>query len=130
MAHSKLRAGPGVRILDTPLSSIAEFENWKHSVLYSLRLDGTCQEFINVEFGKKTKLKPNRNLRNDSEHAENPKSAVEKCADVDFMLAQIANFCPLIPHNDIVKDCGRGAPDIRLRSGFLGYPVTGYQVAG
>ena len=105
MAHSKLRSGPGVKILDEPLTSIAAFENWKHSVLYSLRLDGECNDYIDIEFGKKTKNNPHRDLQNDPATKENGKTAARKAQDVDFMLAQIANFCPKIPRNDIIKDC-------------------------
>ena len=101
---SKLRIGPGVKVLDEPLRSIAEFENWKHSVLYNLRLDGDFKNYLSVDFGIKTKLKPNRSLVDDTT-GENKKTAAQKCEDVDFMLSQIAQYCPTIPHNDIIKDC-------------------------
>ena len=31
---SKVNLGKSVRVLDTPLKSIAEFETWRYSVLY------------------------------------------------------------------------------------------------
>ena len=57
---SKLRLGPGVRVLETQLRSIAEFETWRHSVLYNLRLDGDFKEYIapGYQFGPKTNAKP------------------------------------------------------------------------
>ena len=106
MSVSKLRIGPGVRVLDEPLLSIADFENWRHSVLYNLRLDGDFKNYINLVFGKKTRQNPNRELTNDTSGPEaDRKTAADKCADVDFMLAQVVQFCPKIPHNDITRDC-------------------------
>ena len=106
-SNSKLRIGPGVKILDQPLRSIAEFENWKHSVLYNLRLDGDFKPYLrpNLKFGKKTKAQPFRDFKPDTS-GENQRTAEEKCDEVDFMLDQIAQFCPKIPHNDICRDCG------------------------
>lgn len=103
---NKLRIGPGVKILEEPLKSIAEFENWRHSVVYNLRLDGEFKPYLkeDFEFGVKTKLKPSRNLKDTT--GENAKTKEEKCSEVDFMLEQIAQYCPKIPHNDIVRDCG------------------------
>ena len=75
--------------------------------LYSLRLDGDYKEWLkpNAKFGKKTALKPYRDLVNVGT-GENTVTAETRCNDVDFMLEQIAQYCPKIPHNDIVKDCG------------------------
>lgn len=101
---SKLRIGPGVKVLDEPLRSIAEFETWRHSVLYNLRLDGDFKSYISIVFGKKDSAHPSRSLVDDTEGAVK-KTKEEKCADVDFMLSQIVNFCPKIPHNDIMRDC-------------------------
>lgn len=106
MSGSKLRIGPGVKVLDQQLRSIAEFESWKHSVMYNLRLDGDFKEYLgaNYVFGKKTKAKPHRDVI--PTRVDTPKSAEDKCAEIDFMLEQIAQFCPMIPHNDIIRDCG------------------------
>ena len=54
---SRLRIGPQVKVLDEPLKSISEFEAWKYSVLYTLRLDTEVKPHLRNEdavFGKKT----------------------------------------------------------------------------
>ena len=105
--NSRLKQGPGIKSLEEPFKSIQEFENWKHSVLYSLRLDGDYKEWLkpNAQFGKKTAHKPHRDLKDVGTGTERV-TAETRCNDVDFMLEQIAQYCPKIPHNDIVKDCG------------------------
>ena len=106
MSNSKLRLGPGIKVLDTQLRSIAEFETWRHSVLYNLRLDGEFKEYLEsgYKFGKKSNATPLRELK-PSGTGDTLKTAETKCAEVDMMLSQISQFCPVIPHNDIVRDC-------------------------
>ena len=106
MSNSKLRLGPGIRVLDTQLRSIAEFETWRHSVLYNLRLDGEFKEYLvpGYRFGKKSNASPVRELK-PSGTGDAVKTAEAKCSEVDMMLSQISQFCPIIPHNDIIRDC-------------------------
>ena len=103
---SKLRTGPPVKVLEEPFKSIAQFECWKHSVAYNLRLDPDFKPYLkpNVVFGKKSRAAPNRALQTTGT-GDDRVTAEEKCDIVDMMLMQISNFCPTIPHNDIVKDC-------------------------
>ena len=100
---SRLRIGPGVKVLDEQIKSIAEFESWKHSVIYILRQETDFKPYLkeNVQFGAKTKDEPNRKLT-----ADTTSSAADKCQVVDFMLATIHQYTPKIPFNDICRDCG------------------------
>ena len=104
---SKLRTGPPVRVLDEPFKSIAQFEGWKNGILYNFRLDPEIKPYLKSDlvFGVKTKTKPNRDLKN-SGSGDNVITAEDQCEIVDMMLMQIANYCPTIPYNDIVLDCG------------------------
>ena len=84
---NKMKFGPGVRVLDTAFTSISEWENWKHSCLYYLRLDAEFKPYL-VEgfvFGAKTRLKPYRSLVDDETTDGTGKSKQQKCADVDFI---------------------------------------------
>ena len=101
---SSFRIAPNVKVLETPLLSIAAFENWRHSALYNLRLSPDCKDYLseNLVFGAKTSSNKNRNLRD----IKDGKSAVQQCDEIDFMLSTIAQYCPKIPYNDIVNDCG------------------------
>ena len=99
---SSFRIAPNVKILDTPLRSIADFENWRHSVLYNLRLNADCKPYLSPDlvFGAKTSSSSTRKLSDIKEG----KSAIEQCDEIDFMLSTIAQYCPKIPYNDIVND--------------------------
>ena len=103
---TRVKLTNGVRNLDSPLTSIAEFDNWKFSVLYTLRLDPEVRPYVreNLEFGAKSPESPNRNLVADT--GPQGKTAEQKLVSIDYMLDTIAQFCPKIPHNDIVRDCG------------------------
>ena len=72
-----------------------------------LRLDPDIKPYLKdeeFEFGLKSPQAPYRNFIDDTA-GENQKSAEDKCATIDFMLDTIAQFCPKIPHNDIVLEC-------------------------
>ena len=102
----KTRIGPGIRTLDEPLKSIAEFEVWKYSVLYNLKLDPDNKPYLNDDFvfGIKSTLQPHRSLEDDP-GTDGKQTAEQKCAVVDFMLDTISQYLPKIPRNDIVLDC-------------------------
>ena len=56
--------------------------------------------------GSKTKSCPLRGFRDDPESvpAGSRKSAHQKASMIDLMLGQIANYCPIISRNSIVKN--------------------------
>ena len=100
---NQLRLGPKLRSLGNE-ETINSFECWRNNIVYSLRLDGSFSAYLKegFEWGKKTKSEPNRKLIADTDPV---KSVDTKCAEVDILLEQIANYVPLIARNDIVKDC-------------------------
>ena len=104
--NTATKVGISPRRLESPLTSIAEWENWKHAMVYSLSLDPDFKPYLNdeFEFGPKTRLLPNRKLV--ATGGDYPVRAETKCAIVDMMLNNIALHCPKIPHNDIVRECG------------------------
>ena len=100
--------GPGIPILNTQLKSISEFENFRHSVLFNLRQDLEFRPYLKkgLTWGAKSPVNPTRNVRDDPGRAADPptgQTAEEKCEIIDFLLETIAQYCPLIPHNDIVN---------------------------
>ena len=80
-------------------------------MLYNLILNDNFRPYLPVQFGKKTRAKPNRDLLGDLTSANLPdpegKTAADKCVIVDTMLDQISNWTlNVIPRNDITRDCG------------------------
>ena len=57
-------------------------------------------------WGKKTNTSPLRDLRDDSDDTPGliRRTAQQKVAHLELMLGQIANFCPIISRNTIVKN--------------------------
>ena len=100
--------GPGIPVLTSSLKSIAEFENFRHSVLFNLRQDLEFRPFLKKDlvWGEKSPVKPTRDLKDDAGRSQNPptgQTKEEKCETIDFMLETIAQYCPLIPHYDIIN---------------------------
>ena len=115
---SNFKLGPKVQSLGDD-ESLASIERWKQNIIYHLRLNEEFRPFLTIEFGKKSRLHPNRNLDDDVvietvQNAAGEDVQVEtitltkedKCYTVDLFLDQIANFAPLIPRNDIIRDSG------------------------
>ena len=98
------RIAPNIKVLDEPLKSISEFDHWKYSVLYNLRLSPECKPYLKegLVFGAKTSSSQTRDLKD----IKDGKSAIDQCDEIDFMLSTIAQYLPKIPFNDIVNDCG------------------------
>ena len=80
---TKLRIGPGVKILEDPLRSIQEWDTWKYSVKYLLRSESEFRPYLddNYDFGSKNKAAPNRKFLNKvNDKRELILSAEEQCA--------------------------------------------------
>ena len=76
-----------------------------------------------VTWLKKSSAAPLQGFVNDDEHVPeaNRRSAQQKCTHLELMLGQIANFCPVISRNSIVKNStsiGSIWQTIRLHYGF------------
>ena len=90
----------------TKEETLTSFEDWKSNLIYSLRQDQYFVPFLrqNIEW-RKRKHEPNFGLR-----ALNGRSQEQRVADLENLLDNIANFCPVIKRKTItherVKDFG------------------------
>lgn len=88
----------------TKTETINTFENWRQNLIYILSLDSNFVPFLNETWLKKSTTNPLRGLEDDEEDAPNRLTAVQKNAHLDLLLGQIANYCPVISRNSIVKN--------------------------
>jgi hypothetical protein len=88
--------------------TVNSFENWKQNLLYSLSLDPNFGDFLTqgAQWTRKSTANPNRDFVDDDDPIpENQRrTARQKSATLDLMLGQIANYCPVISSNVIVKN--------------------------
>ena len=91
----------------TKRETINSFENWRQNITYVLSLDPNFADFLldGVTWEKKTSNNPRRGLVDDGEDiaAARRKTAGQKVSQLELMLGQIANFCPVISRNTIIK---------------------------
>ena len=91
----------------TKHETITTYESWKQNLLYILSLDVNFAEFLaaTAVWLPKSTANPNRGLHNDGDGvAENRRrTAAQKVIQLELMLGQIANFCPIISQNTIVR---------------------------
>ena len=84
------------------------FEIWKENLVYTLSLDKSFTIFLTpgATWLKRSKSDNKRGLRDDGATvaAELRRTAVQKVAALELMLGQIANYCPIISRNSIVKN--------------------------
>ncbi|CAH1263916.1 NOTCH1 [Branchiostoma lanceolatum] len=82
----------------TKKETINSFENWRANQIYVLSLDPSFTPFLadGVTWQKRTAGVEHRGYTNDGE-------AVPEAASLELMLGQVANFCPVISRNRIVK---------------------------
>ena len=90
----------------TKNETITSFESWRQNLTYSLSLDPGFAPFLvtGTTWTKKTNTTPLRGLVDDPEGTPNRRNAAQKVAQLDLMLGQIANFCPIISRNTITKN--------------------------
>ena len=88
--------------------SMNSFENWRQNLVYTLSLDSKFTPFLadGTTWGKKTKTQHLRGLTDDGETAPLSKrrTARQKVNFLELMLGQIANYCPIISRNTLVKN--------------------------
>ena len=108
---TNFKIGPKIIPL-SDVETIGSIERWKNNVTYHLRQNNDFLPYLQGHFGKKSKATPCRALTDeiktetvgDETITSVVNSKVDKCFIVDMMLDQIANHCPLIPRNDIIRD--------------------------
>ena len=78
--------------------TVNSFENWKQNIVYSAFLvDG-------VTWGKNTKPDPLRGFNDADVSVNSRRTAAQKVTIFEFMLGQIANYCPVLSRNIIVRN--------------------------
>ena len=94
----------------TKHETITSFESWRHNLQYCLSLDSNFAPFLASDFTwlKKSPTSPLRGLVDDDDDNENipaarRRTAQQKLTHLELMLGQIANFCPIISRNTIIK---------------------------
>ena len=102
----------------TKHETINTFENWKQNLIYTLSLDVNFAEFIatDAQWEKKTAARPNRGMT-----GNNDATTQQRVYTLELMLGQIANYCPVISRNTIVKNSTSLSTiwqTIRLHYGF------------
>ena len=107
------------------VETITSFHNWKETMIYSLYLDDAFKPYLkeNSVWGLKTSTTPYRGFVDDA--GENGLKKEDKCAILDLMLGQIANYATVISRNQITKN-SRSLNDIwnKLRE-YYGFHQTG-----
>ena len=92
----------------TKQETITSFEAWRQNLQYTLSLDQIFAGFLvdDATWLKKTNAQPLRGFHNDGEDVAeaNRRTSAQKCTHLELMLGQIANYCPVISRNTIVKN--------------------------
>lgn len=109
----------------TKTENVNSFESWRQNLVYTLSLDQQFAPFLveGVQWGKKTKDAPLRGFTDDAATvAEDARrTAQQKVTMLELMLGQIANYCPVISRNAIVRNSTSTSQiwqTIRLHYGF------------
>ena len=113
----------------TKNETITTFESWRQNLLYVLSLDDNFRIFLTADaaWEKKTNASPNRGFTADAAPIPEAKrrTAVQKSTSLDLMLGQIANFCPIISRNSIVKSSTSLGGIWQLLRQHYGFQLTG-----
>ena len=92
----------------TKEETITSFEAWRQNLLYILSLDPNFAHFLleDTTWQRKTSTNPTRGFTDDGEDVPvaSRRTAAQKVTHLDLMLGQIANFCPVVARNTIVKN--------------------------
>ena len=90
----------------TKTETVISFENWRQNLLYTLSLDSQFAPFLveGATWQKKSKANPLRGFTDDPSDSRNRRTAQQKVNMLELMLGQIANYCPIISRNTIVKN--------------------------
>ena len=89
----------------TKIETITSCESWRQNLIYVLSLDKNFVRFLDATWQKQTAANPRRDLTDDGTAIPEAQrlTAAEKNTHLDLLLGQIANFCPVISRNSIVK---------------------------
>jgi hypothetical protein len=88
--------------------NITSFENWKQNLMYTLSLDRNFSPYLGegATWLKRTRGQPLRGFEDDGEDVPlaSRLTAQQKLNFLELMLGQIANYCPIISRNTLVKN--------------------------
>ena len=91
----------------TKNETITRFEAWRQNLKYTLSLDPNFAIYLvdGTTWTKKVPANPTRGLTDNGEEvpAASRRNAAQKVAHLELMLGQIANYCPIISRNVIIK---------------------------
>ena len=108
MASSASRAPKQWWLKD--IETLNTFNNWKENLIYTLSLDSNFSPFIKdgVTWGKKSTAVQFRGFTDDTAdavpNAADRKTKEQKCASLDLMLGQVANWATVISRSQITKE--------------------------
>ncbi len=92
----------------TKVETVNSFENWRQNLVYTLSLDTEFVPFLvdGACWEKKTRASPFRGFTDDDNDvpAARRRTRQQKVSMLELMLGQIANYCPVISRNTIVKN--------------------------
>ncbi len=88
----------------TKTETLNSFTNWKENLIYILSLDPNFSPFLtdeNVSWKKKSTADPARGFTDDPVTVPEPqrRRATQKCASLELMLGQMANYATVISRN-------------------------------
>ena len=113
----------------TKTETINSFENWRQNLTYTLSLDSHFAQFLaeDCTWLKKTKAQPLRGFVSDDESVPEAHrlTAQQKVSFLELMLGQIANYCPIISRNTIVKSSTSLTTIWQAIRQHFGFQVTG-----
>ena len=109
--------------------TINSFENWRQNLVYTLSLDTNFAPFLahGATWAKKTKAQPLRGFTDDGETVplSRRKTARQKVNFLDLMLGQIANYCPVISRNTLLKNSTSIQSVWNMIWEHFGFQITG-----
>ena len=90
----------------TSHETLNSFKNWKANLTYTLSLDKAFTPFLKdgVTWQKLSSAHPARGFQDDTGDSATKQTKEEKCATLNLMLGQIANWATVISRNQIVNN--------------------------
>lgn len=87
-------------------ASISDFEAWKNNLVYTISLDPNFAPYLleGSSWLKYNKATPLRGLVGDDAGSPNAKTGEQKLTHLEQMLGQVANYCPVISRNALIKN--------------------------
>jgi hypothetical protein len=112
----------------TKQETITSSEAWRQNLQYTLSLDPNFAPFLidGVTWLKKTTAAPLRGFENDADTVPvaRRRTAEQKAAQLELILGQIANYCPVISRNTIVKNSTSLSTIWQAIRGHFGFQST------